>query len=520
MPQIALVNPRFDVSYWGLEHALPIVRKRAAMPVAGLPLLAALTPPRYDVRIVDENVEPLDFDALARADVVGVTGMNVQRVRMRQILGELKRRGAFTVVGGPWATVKEDYFGELADVVFVGEAEATWPRFLADREGGRHAARYEPTAFTDMATVPVPRYDLLRMRRYLFGSLQLSRGCPFQCDFCDVIVTFGRRARAKTWPQVAAELDELRRQRMEIVFIADDNLAGNRRAIKPLLRGMAAWQEAHGYPTMFAAEASLDLAEDAELMELMVAANIVSVFIGIESPSEDSLRETKKLQNLRAGKTLVDRVRTVERAGLEVWCGMIVGFDHDDARTFEAQKAFLSEARIPSAMVGMLTAIPKTPLYARLGAQGRLDESDVPAAGTNVIPRGMTLAELSSGYKRLMRELYEPEAYFRRVNEFIAGAGYDVAPARGRYWRAHRWQGLKGKVREAARAAFVFVQLMRIVPDARLRKAYRQELASVLRRRPGVALVFGCLLKCVMHFHHHTMARDMDEGRTAVVNPY
>jgi radical SAM superfamily enzyme YgiQ (UPF0313 family) len=520
MAEIVLINPRFDASYWGLEHALPIVRKRAAMPVAGLPLLAALTPSQFDVTIVDENVEPLVFDRLARADVVGVTGMNVQRVRMRQILGELKRRGAFTVVGGPWATVREEYFGELADVVFVGEAELTWPQFLADFARGAHARRYEQPEFTDMASVPVPRFDLLQMHRYLFGSIQLSRGCPFQCEFCDIIVTFGRRPRVKTESQVAAELDELHRRRMEIVFIADDNLAGNKKAVKPLLRRIAAWQEAHGYPIMFAAEASLDLAEDAELMELMVAANIVSVFIGIESPSEDSLRETRKFQNMRAGKVLADRVTAVQRAGLEVWCGMIVGFDHDRAGIFEAQEGFLRDAHIASAMVGMLTAIPKTPLYARLASEGRLDESDVPAAGTNVIPRAMSAEELSAGYRRLMRDLYEPEAYFRRVNEFISDTGYEVAPARARYWRSHRWRRLKGTTLDAARAAFIFVQLMRLVPDARLRRIYRREVWNFLRQRPSAALAFGYLLKCVMHFHHHTIARDMLEGRTGVVNSY
>ena len=518
-PQIVLVNPRFDVSYCGLEHALPIVRKRAAMPVAGPPLIAALTPPRYDVTIVDENVEPLDFDRLARADIVGLTGMNVKRVRMRQILIELKRRGVFTVVGGPWVTVREEYFGELADVVFVGEADATWPQFLQDREDGRHANRYEQTTFTDMSAVPAPRFDLLRMRQYLSGSIQLSRGCPFQCEFCDVVVTYGHRARAKTGRQMIAELDELHRQRTEIVFIADDNLAVNRQAIKPLLMDMAAWQEAHGYPILFSASASLDLAEDAELMQLMVDANVVSVFIGIESPNEESLRETKKLQNMRPAMSLVDRVRTVERAGFEVWSGMILGFDHDDAGIFEAQKAFLGEARIASAMVSLLAAIPKTPLYARLAAEGRLDESEAPASGTNVIPRGMTPEDLATGYRLLMRDLYEPEAYFRRVNEFVLESGYEVAPARRRYWRAHPWQGLKGRALDAARAAFLFVQLMRIVPDAGLRARYRRELRGLLRRRPSAGLAFAYLLKCAMHYHHYTMAREMLEGRTAVMSP-
>jgi hypothetical protein len=520
MPHIALVVPRFGVSFWGLEHALPIVRKRAFMPVMGPPLIAALTPSCYDVTIVDENIEPLDFDRLARADIVGVTGMNVQRARMRQILEELKRRGVFTVVGGPWVSVREGYFGDLADVVFVGEADTTWPQFLKEREDGRHANRYEQSAFTDMSSLPAPRLDLLRMGQYLTGGIQLSRGCPFRCEFCDVVLTYGHRARAKTGRQVTAELDELHRQRMPIVFIADDNLAGNRQAIKPLLQSIAAWQEANGYPIMLSSSASLDLAEDPELMELMVAANVVSVFIGIESPNEESLRETKKLQNVRAGKPLVDRVRTVERAGFEVWSGMILGFDHDGAGIFEAQKAFLGEAWIPSAMVGMLAAIPRTPLYARLAAEGRIDESEEPVSGTNVIPKGMTPEELSRGYRRLMRDLYEPDAYFRRVNEFILGTGFEVAPARSRYWRTHRWQGLKGRALDAARAAFVFVQLMRIVPDAALRARYRHEIGYMLRRRPNAALAFAYLFKCLMHYHHYTMAREMLEGRTAVTGPY
>src|SRR5919202_2945286 len=175
MAEVVLINPRFEVSYWGLEHALPLFGKRANLPVAALPLLAALTPPGHTVTLLDENVEPIDFDRVARADVVGVTGMSVQRFRMRAILAELKRRGAFTAVGGPWVTVQEDAFGDLADVVFVGEAEATWPRFLREWEGGRHAPRYEQDGKTDMTQVPVPRFDLLKMSRYLFGGVQFSR---------------------------------------------------------------------------------------------------------------------------------------------------------------------------------------------------------------------------------------------------------------------------------------------------------------------------------------------------------
>ncbi len=237
MADIVLINPRFNPSYWGLEYALPLFGKKANLPVACLPLLAALTPPGHTITLIDENVEPLDFDRLARADIVGLTGMIVQRRRMRAILIELKKRGAFTVVGGPWVTVREDYFDSLANVIFVGEAEDTWPRFLEEWAAGTHGTRYEQDAKTDMTRVPVPRFDLLKTDAYLFGSVQFSRGCPFQCEFCDIIVTFGRRPRIKTAAQVVAELEALRKRGIVIAFIVDDNLIGNKQAIKPILRG-------------------------------------------------------------------------------------------------------------------------------------------------------------------------------------------------------------------------------------------------------------------------------------------
>ena len=201
--------------------------------------------------------------------------------------------------------------------------------------------RYEQLERTDMTACRCRGSTCSRCGHYLFGSLQFSRGCPFQCEFCDIIVTFGRKPRLKTSAQVIAELEALRKQHMLIAFIVDDNLIGNKKAIKEVLRDVAAWQAADGYPFTFFTEASLDLAEDAELMELMVEANIIAVFIGIESPNEESLRETKKYQNVRKGGTIVDRVRKVQDSGLEVWCGMIVGFDHDDARIFEAQLEFI-----------------------------------------------------------------------------------------------------------------------------------------------------------------------------------
>ena len=204
--------------------------------------------------ILDENVEPIDYDRLAQADIVGLTGMTVQRARMLEILRELKNRDVFTVVGGPWVSVQEDYFEGLADAIFVGEAETTWPQFLEEWAAGRPQYRYEQTERTDMTQVPVPRYDLLKAKDYLFGSVQFSRGCPFQCEFCDIIVTFGRRPRLKTSAQVIAELEAMRKQHLKIAFIVDDNLIGNKAAVKGLLHDLAAWQSTEGYPFTFFTE--------------------------------------------------------------------------------------------------------------------------------------------------------------------------------------------------------------------------------------------------------------------------
>ena len=520
MADIVFVNPRFDVSYWGLEHALPLLRKRANLPTACLPLLAALTPTEHRVTIVDENVEPLDYDALARADIVALTGMSVQRARMREILTELKSRGAFTVVGGPWVTVREDYFDELTDVIFVGEAEETWPQFLSEWTKGNFQERYEQTEKTDMTRVPAPRYDLLKMHHYLFGSVQFSRGCPFQCEFCDIIVTFGRRPRLKTSEQIVRELESLLRSGMDTAFIVDDNLIGNKQAIKAILRDIIVWQTDNGYPLTFFTEASLDLADDAELLQLMVDANISTVFVGIESPNAESLRETKKYQNIRPGATSIERVHAIQNAGLDVWCGMILGFDHDEPTVFAEHREYLKDARILHAMVGMLSAIPKTPLYARLRAESRLDDENETEFGTNVIPARMSREELRDGYIQLLDELYEPTAYFDRLDDLFIRGQFRFSQTRAAYWRRHPWSWLKGKSTHVARSSFVYLQLMRGVPDRSLRQEYRRRIVRLLRVRRDPVVLFVYLIKCAIHFHLYKMVCEMKRQDTGVLNTF
>jgi radical SAM superfamily enzyme YgiQ (UPF0313 family) len=516
---IVFINPKFQISFWGLEHALPFLGKRAAMPVAALPLLAALTPAEDRVTIIDENVEPLDFARCARADIVGVTGMVVQRRRMREILIELKRRGVFTVVGGPWVSVKENYFAGLADAVFVGEAEESWPQFLADWRAGKPAVRYEQGQATDMHRVPAPRIDLLKLDRYAFGSVQFSRGCPFLCEFCDIIVLFGRRPRLKMPQQIIAELEALRVRKIDVVFIVDDNLIGNKKAIKEVLRHVAQWQQANGFPLNFFTEASLDLADDEELIRLMVAANVSAVFVGIESPNEAALREARKLQNVRGGG-MVEKVRRIQDAGMEVWAGMIVGFDSDDADVFAAQARFLCEARINTAMVGMLSAIPKTPLHARLLAAGRLDADEEPACGTNVLPLQMTREALSEGYAQLMRELYAPQAYFARLDDLYLTGGIEIDRAWRRYAAHYPWRRRRRHLRMWVEAAVIILRLTRRVPEPSLRRLYGQRFWRLMRTRPNATLARVYAIKCAVHYHMHRLVQALGSSDRSLLNTY
>ena len=524
MADIVLINPRFYPTYWGLDYALPMFRKEALLPPMNLALLAALTPPEHQVTIIDENVEAIDFARCAKADIVGVTGMAVQRMRMAEIIGELKARGVFVALGGPWATVSPEDLGPLADVVFIGEAEETWPQFLAEWSAARHQPRYEQVEKADMALVPTPRFDLLKMDRYLYGSLQVSRGCPFTCEFCDIIVVFGRRPRLKSSAQVIAELEGLVANGVHDAFIVDDNLIGNKKAIKLILRDIIAWQEARGYPLSFVTEASIDLAEDEEMMQLMLDANIDSVFVGIESPNEDALRETKKIQNLtdRSG-TALEKIHRIQEAGIFVWGGTIIGFDHDDESVFELHREFVAQSRIAQMIVQVLYAIPQTPLHKRLAAEGRLDDGFVmanwgAAAATNVVPLRLSMTALREGYLKLIRDLYTPDAFFARMDAMCLGTNWLPAPGRTKHLQRHRLRWLKLRAWAAIQTLYIFVQLMRQVPDAELRRQYRRRIWHAIKRRPNIRLIRIYCMTCAAHFHYDRLIAQMTATRPFVAS--
>jgi radical SAM superfamily enzyme YgiQ (UPF0313 family) len=418
-PRLLLINPAHGTSFWGMEHAADQAGARYTLPPLGLATIAALTPGDWDIDLVDENVGPVDLDA--PCDIVGITAMNVQAARAFALADAFRRRGRTVVFGGPYATLQPERVAPHADILVVGEAEYTWPQFCADWTKGEPKRRYEETGTVALSDSPVPRFDLLECEAYSSLSMQTTRGCPFSCEFCDIIVMQGRRVRSKSTEQVLREMDAARSVGARGVFFADDNFIGNQKHARQVLDGLIAHRRRTEYRPILFTQASVNMADKPWLLEKMVAAGFTRVFVGVESPRQSSLREAGKQQNTHGD--LVERVHTIQRAGLMVWAGMIVGFDHDDAEIFREQAEFLDAAGISVAMVGMLNAPPRTPLYARLEADGRLDPGTDWAdncAWTNIIPQGMSRAALFEGYADLVQHLYEPQRYADRVLANVA----------------------------------------------------------------------------------------------------
>jgi len=412
-----LVQGASPPTYWGYQHSLPFIAKDAAMLPLGVATLAALLPDSWDLRICDLHLGPVSDDDLRWADAVLISGMLVQSTSMREVLARARLLGRPTVVGGPAPTTSPATFSE-ATYLFQGEAEGRLGRLVEALESpGRVAERVlspPGDARPSMALARVPRFDLLELDRYAALAVQVSRGCPFNCEFCDIIEIFGRVPRVKTPAQVLAEFESLRRLGARgSVFIVDDNFIGNRKAVARLLPELAAWQRARRMPFDLYTEASLDLACEPVLVRAMVDAGFSSVFVGIETPDSETLKRTQKKQNLRMDPA--EAVTTLTRAGLEVFAGFIVGFDGDDAGALERQREFVSQLPIPRAMVGLLTALPGTQLWRRLEREGRLraDASGDQFDRTN-FETTMAESELVSGYRELLASLFSADAFFER----------------------------------------------------------------------------------------------------------
>ncbi len=417
--KILLLAPETPETFWSFKHALRFVSKRAAFPPLGILTVAAMLPREWEIRLVDLNLARLKDADLRWADYVLVSAMIVHHKSVQEIEARCAALGRALIAGGPLFTTGHESFPDIPHFV-LGESEELMDELARDMEAGTVKQFYESEGRPDVTNVPTPRWDLVDHHHYATMSVQFSRGCPYDCEFCDIIVMNGRVPRTKRPEQLIDELEGLRQRGWKgSVFVVDDNFIGNKAKVKELLRAMIAWRKRTNPRMEFFTEASVNLADDVELLRLMVAAGFNKVFLGVETPSVESLKECHKLQNAR--RDLVACVKTVQNSGLEVMGGFIVGFDHDTPDIFQRQFEFIQNAGVVTAMVGLLSALPKTQLYKRLRAEGRLlDEShgDNTEAFCNFIPK-LDREVLVGGYRSLMQRLYEPDAYYQRVREFL-----------------------------------------------------------------------------------------------------
>jgi len=416
---ILLVYPEAPGTFWNFKHVLKFISKKSAFPPLGLLTVAAILPAVWHKRLVDLNVSELLDSDIAWADLVLISAMIIQQASAREVIARCRAQHKVMVAGGPLFTAQPEKFPEV-DHLILGEAENTLPRFIQDWVAGRAEPIYRSDDWPDIATAPEPLWNLIKLDDYVTMTVQFSRGCPFDCEFCDIIILNGRKTRAKSPEQFIRELDSLHRAGWRgSVFIADDNLIGNKKQVKLMLRALIAWQERRHYPFRFLTQASVNLAADDELLELMSAANFFKVFLGLETPNSLSLEECGKVQNLK--NDMVAAVKKIHNHGMQVMGGFIVGFDSDPADIFEQQISFIDHLGVPVAMVGLLTALPGTRLWHRLQDEKRLTGASSGGnteASLNFLPK-MDEETMLREYPKMIQSLYGVRSYYRRIHSFL-----------------------------------------------------------------------------------------------------
>jgi radical SAM superfamily enzyme YgiQ (UPF0313 family) len=444
--RVLLINPEFPETYWSFRHALPFEGRRSVFPPLSLMTVSSLLPKSCERRLVDLNVDPLKTSQIEWADMVFITGMLTQKKSLHEVVERAKALGKRIVLGGPYVTSTIEGL-PYADHIFQGEAETTLPQFFKDLELGRAKTTYKAPERPPLSLTPTADFGLVDLNKYSNMSIQYSRGCPFSCEFCDIIEIYGRVPRTKSNNQVIAEFDELKRLGWRgPLFIVDDNFIGNKKNVRQLLPAIIDWQRKNGYPFSLLTEASVNLADDDDLLKAMSEAGFHRVFLGIETPVEESLKEAQKSQNRG---DLLASVRKIQNAGMEVMAGFIVGFDNDPEDIFERQIEFIRESAIPIAMVGMLNALPDTQLWHRLEKEGRLLGSDATGNNTiatvNFIPK-MDVEKLIQGYQRIMLTIYKPSEYYKRALDSLKRTPQGIP-------EAHHYHGLNA-VKGFLRIAF------------------------------------------------------------------
>ncbi len=500
-----LIYPEFPDTYWSFKHALKFLGKRAAQPPLGLMTVAALLPAAWKKRLVDTNVQKLRDADLAWADVVMLSGMHIQRESLVALVERCRAFGRRTVVGGPIASSLSPT-DLKADHVVVGEAESLIADLARDLEHETAKAVYQASERPEMNTSPLPDLSLIKMNRYSTMTVQYSRGCPFNCEFCDIIEIYGRRPRTKAVAQVIAELDQLRAAGWrEAVFIVDDNFIGNKARAKELLTALIEWRRQYKTNFAFSTEASLNLADDLELMQLMKDAGFTSVFLGIETPDESGLIASNKLQNTR--RSLLNSVALIQSYGIQVMGGFILGFDTDRDDIFDRMVEFIQKSGIPVAMVGLLQAMPGTQLFRRLWKEGRildLGDGDNTDDKLNFLPH-MDADKLVEGYRSVLKRIYSCDAYYERVKIYLSR----TQPRHEDQKSGQRW------ITRSNARAFV-TSLVRQGVFGPQRWSYWKFLLTVAtryRHSVGVAMTLS-----VMGYHFQVMTRKLfDNAESAAV---
>ncbi|MBU0536570.1 MAG: B12-binding domain-containing radical SAM protein [Nanoarchaeota archaeon] len=416
---ILFVYPEYPDTFWSFKHVLKFISKKAVFPPLGLLTIASMLPGQWKKRLVDLNVRELTDKHIEWADMIFLSAMLVQKKSAQKIIRRCKKKGKTVVAGGPAFTTQHEQFRGV-DHLVLNEAEITLPRFLKDLENGRPEQVYTSSERPDITKTPIPMWSLIRMEDYATMPIQYSRGCPFNCEFCDIIIMNGRVPRTKTPEQMIKEMQSLYKAGWrDSVFIVDDNFIGNKTNAKQMLAQLIPWQKKHKYPFKLYTEASINLAEDTELMRMMSAANFYKVFLGIETPNMDSLKECGKVLNTRIN--IAQAVKRIQSNGLQVMGGFIVGFDSDTENVFDSQIRFIQDVGIVTAMVGVLIALPQTRLWHRLQAEGRLT-GDTSGENTgcciNFIPK-MGKEKLLKGYTNILSTIYSPKQYYRRIDIFL-----------------------------------------------------------------------------------------------------
>jgi len=418
--KILLLYPKFPKTFWSFKYALPFIGKKAAFPPFGLLTVAAMLPKDWEKKLVDLNIQDLDEKDLRWADLIFISAMIVQKESVRDIINLAKSLGKKIVAGGPLFTTGYEEFLNDIDCFVLGEAEATLPLFLEDFKKGDLKKVYKSDQWPNISYAPIPEWKLINMKKYVSMGVQLSKGCPFNCEFCDIVLLSGRVPRIKSREQILNELDALYQKGWrEGVFFVDDNFIGNKIKLKEeILPAIIEWMEERKHPFSFNTQVSINFADDEELMKLMVKAGFNTVFIGIESPKEESLKECGKFQNLN--RDLLTSVRTIQNRGLQVQAGFIIGFDQDTPSIFDRMILFIQTSGITTAMVGILQALPRTRLWERLKKERRLiSQSNGDIDGTiNFTPK-MDLSSLNSGYKKIVSHIYSPKHYCQRLINFL-----------------------------------------------------------------------------------------------------